>query len=63
MSDDPGTATETPSFLDDSLVHWVEHAGSRVRYTLMVTFWHPDLNAFERSFLGLALRTGGDLAP
>lgn len=48
---------------DDSFVHWVEHAGSRVRYTLMVTFWHPELHALERGFLRLVLRTGGDLAP
>jgi aspartyl/asparaginyl beta-hydroxylase (cupin superfamily) len=48
---------------DDSFVHWVEHTGSRVRYTLMVTFWHPELHVLERGFLGLVLRTGGNLAP
>lgn len=35
---------------DDSFVHWVENSGAAVRYTLMVTFWHPDLNAAERAF-------------
>jgi aspartate beta-hydroxylase len=37
---------------DDSYVHWVEHAGTGTRCTLMITIWHPDLNALERAFLG-----------
>jgi aspartyl/asparaginyl beta-hydroxylase (cupin superfamily) len=36
---------------DDSYVHWVEHTGPRTRYTLMVSLWHPQLNAMERAFL------------
>lgn len=35
---------------DDSFVHWVENTGTAVRYTLMVTFWHPELNRLERAF-------------
>jgi aspartyl/asparaginyl beta-hydroxylase (cupin superfamily) len=45
---------------DDSYVHWVEHTGAQVRYTLMVTFWHPDLNAVERSLLAAMLRKAPD---
>jgi hypothetical protein len=30
----------------------VEHAGTGTRCTLMITIWHPDLNALERAFLG-----------
>lgn len=41
---------------DDSFVHWVEHAGSSTRYTLMITFWHPELNALERSLLRQVVR-------
>lgn len=41
---------------DDSFVHWVEHAGTRTRYTLMITFWHPELSALERLFLGTVVR-------
>lgn len=48
---------------DDSFVHWVEQAGSRVRHTLMVTFWHPELHALERGFLRLVLSTGAILLP
>ena len=36
---------------DDSFVHWVENSGVAVRYTLMITFWHPELNPLERAFL------------
>jgi aspartate beta-hydroxylase len=36
---------------DDSFVHWVENGGTAVRYTLMITFWHPELNPLEREFL------------
>jgi len=35
---------------DDSFVHHVEHNGPDVRCTLMITFWHPELNALERTF-------------
>ena len=45
---------------DDSYVHWVEHAGSQVRYTLMVTFWHPDLNLIERTLLASVLKKAPD---
>lgn len=41
---------------DDSYVHWVEHEGTAVRCTLMITIWHPDLNALERAFLAQAAR-------
>jgi aspartyl/asparaginyl beta-hydroxylase (cupin superfamily) len=41
---------------DDSYVHWVEHAGAAIRYTLMVTIWHPELNAAERAFLQQAAK-------
>lgn len=41
---------------DDSFVHWVEHAGARTRYTLMITFWHPGLSRLERAFLGKVVR-------
>ena len=42
---------------DDSFVHWVENTGVTVRYTLMITFWHPELNALERAFLKQVIRT------
>jgi len=41
---------------DDSYVHWVEHTGSEIRYTLMVTVWHPELNPAERFFLEQAAK-------
>ena len=41
---------------DDSYVHWVGHTGPQVRYTLMVTFWHPDLNALERAMVAQVLK-------
>jgi aspartyl/asparaginyl beta-hydroxylase (cupin superfamily) len=42
---------------DDSFVHWVEHAGTQMRYTLMITFWHPELTWPERIFLKQVVRT------
>ena len=36
---------------DDTFLHWVEHKGTKTRFTLMVTFWHPDLSPIERGFL------------
>lgn len=41
---------------DDSFVHWVENRGVAVRYTLMITFWHPSLTLLERLFLSRVLR-------
>ena len=41
---------------DDSYVHWVQHHGSQRRYTLMVTFWHPELAWNERLFLSCVVR-------
>ncbi len=41
---------------DDSYLHWVEHSGPRRRYSLMITFWHPDLSAAERAFLAQVVR-------
>lgn len=41
---------------DDSFLHWVEHAGPRTRYSLMITFWHPQLSDLERVFLGWIVR-------
>jgi aspartyl/asparaginyl beta-hydroxylase (cupin superfamily) len=47
---------------DDSYVHWVEHTGDKLRYTLMVTFWHPEMNIFERALLAALLkRAPGDV--
>jgi aspartyl/asparaginyl beta-hydroxylase (cupin superfamily) len=43
---------------DDSFVHWVENVGTRVRYTLMITFWHPELSRLERAFLRQVIRSG-----
>jgi hypothetical protein len=45
---------------DDSFVHWVEHSGDKVRYTLMVTFWHPELNALERTLMSTLLKHAPD---
>jgi Aspartyl/Asparaginyl beta-hydroxylase len=45
---------------DDSFVHWVEHSGKELRYTLMVTFWHPDMNALERALLKAVLKRAPD---
>ena len=36
---------------DDTFLHWVEHKGTETRFTLMVTFFHPDLSAIERWFV------------
>jgi aspartyl/asparaginyl beta-hydroxylase (cupin superfamily) len=36
---------------DDSFVHWVHNGSARRRFTLMITFWHPELSALERLFL------------
>ena len=41
---------------DDSYLHWVQHDGPRRRYSLMITFWHPDLGAAERAFLAQVVR-------
>jgi hypothetical protein len=41
-------------------VHWVEHTGSQVRYTLMVTFWHPDMNFLERALVAQVLKKAPD---
>lgn len=41
---------------DDSFVHWVENNGSGMRYTLMITFWHPELSLAERAFLRQVIR-------
>jgi aspartyl/asparaginyl beta-hydroxylase (cupin superfamily) len=43
---------------DDSFVHWVENAGAKRRYTLMITFWHPELTRLERAFLSQVIRLG-----
>jgi Aspartyl/Asparaginyl beta-hydroxylase len=45
---------------DDSFVHWVEHTGKQVRYTLMVTFWHPDMNGLERALVATLLKRAPD---
>ena len=44
-------------FFDDSFVHWVEHSGNQIRYTLMTTMWHPELNGLERAFLAAIIRS------
>jgi aspartyl/asparaginyl beta-hydroxylase (cupin superfamily) len=41
---------------DDSFVHWVDNTGAKRRYTLMITLWHPELNALERQLLFRAIR-------
>jgi hypothetical protein len=41
---------------DDSFVHYVEHRGEKLRYTLMVTFWHPELNGLERALIARLLK-------
>jgi aspartyl/asparaginyl beta-hydroxylase (cupin superfamily) len=41
---------------DDSFVHGVEYNGTAIRYTLMITFWHPELNLLERAFLRQIIR-------
>jgi aspartyl/asparaginyl beta-hydroxylase (cupin superfamily) len=43
---------------DDSFVHWVDNVGSKRRYTLMITFWHPELSALERAFLSQVVKIG-----
>ncbi len=45
---------------DDSFVHWVEDTGLKVRYTLMVTFWHPEMNMLERALLATVLKRAPD---
>lgn len=42
---------------DDSFVHRVENGGTETRYTLMITFWHPELNVLERQLLYRVVRT------
>lgn len=41
---------------DDSYVHWVSHEGARRRFTLMVTFWHPELAWNERLLMSCVVR-------
>jgi len=41
--------------LDDSFVHSIVHNGPAIRYSLMITFWHPDLNAIERAAIRFTL--------
>lgn len=41
---------------DDSFVHWARNDGPKTRYTLMVTFWHPDLTVIEKGILRLIVR-------
>jgi aspartyl/asparaginyl beta-hydroxylase (cupin superfamily) len=43
---------------DDSFVHWVDNAGTKQRYTLMITFWHPELTVLERELLRWVVRMG-----
>jgi aspartyl/asparaginyl beta-hydroxylase (cupin superfamily) len=45
---------------DDSFVHWVDNTSTERRYTLMITFWHPELNALERQMLFRAIRIAAD---
>jgi len=45
---------------DDSFVHWVEHLGHQVRFTLMITVWHPELNGIERGLIAGLLRRAPD---
>ncbi len=33
--------------LDDSFIHGAKNAGELPRYTLMLSFWHPDLSSIE----------------
>lgn len=44
---------------DDSFVHWVQNDGTEKRYTLMLTFPHPELNLLERELIYRAIRTFG----
>lgn len=44
---------------DDSFVHWVHNDGTERRYSLMITFWHPELSALERQWMYGAIRTFG----
>jgi aspartyl/asparaginyl beta-hydroxylase (cupin superfamily) len=44
---------------DDSFIHSASNHGSRTRYTLMITFWHPELNSLEISVLKQAVRSIG----
>ena len=41
---------------DDSHVHWVENHSQHTRYTLMITFWHPQLSSLERGLLARLAR-------
>jgi aspartyl/asparaginyl beta-hydroxylase (cupin superfamily) len=43
---------------DDSFVHWVDNNGEERRYTLMITFWHPELSAIEREVLHRVVQMG-----
>jgi hypothetical protein len=45
---------------DDSFVHWVEHKGDKLRYTLMVTFWHPEMNLLERKLMATVFKKTPD---
>ena len=39
--------------LDDSFIHGVKNTGDKSRYTLMISFWHPELSKFEKIILNL----------
>ena len=44
---------------DDSFVHWARNDGAEKRYTLMITFPHPELNLLERQLIRQSIRTFG----
>lgn len=44
---------------DDSFVHWVQNNGAETRYSLMITFPHPELNLLERQLVHQAIRAFG----
>ena len=39
--------------LDDSFIHGVKNTDDKSRYTLMISFWHPELSKFEKIILNL----------
>jgi beta-hydroxylase len=43
--------TDDVVIFDDSFVHWAANNGTRTRYTLIITFWHPELTFLERALL------------
>jgi aspartyl/asparaginyl beta-hydroxylase (cupin superfamily) len=42
--------------LDDSFVHFARNDSDKIRFTLMITFWHPQMNGLEKKFVNFVAK-------